>query len=84
MSTGNTHNPVAWVRFFPNGGPQSVYLDRPPADSEPLYRSPALTDEEREAVELAAGSFADQFLDYGDSCDREIAATLRKLLERLK
>jgi hypothetical protein len=32
--------PVAWARFYPNGGPESVYLDRPPVDAEPLYRSP--------------------------------------------
>ena len=49
----------------------------------PLYGKPTLTDEEREAVEFAAGSFADEFLHHGDSSDREIAATLRKLLERL-
>ena len=42
-----------------------------------------LTDEEREAIEFAAGSFADQFVQHGDSSDREIAATLRKLLKRL-
>lgn len=74
MSTGNAHKPVAWVRFFPNGGPQSVYLDRPPADSEPLYRSPTLTDDEREAIAGAAD------LMIGS----KPGATLRKLLERLK
>ena len=42
-----------------------------------------LTDAEREAVEFAAGSFADQFVQHGDSSDAEIAATLRKLLARL-
>jgi hypothetical protein len=56
-----SQEPVAWARFFPNGGPQSVYLDRPPPDAEPLYRKndhipeagkmvPALTDAEREAI----------------------------------
>lgn len=38
------------MRFYPNGGPESVYLDRPPADAEPLYRSPTITAEEREAI----------------------------------
>lgn len=42
-----------------------------------------LTDAEREAIAFAAESFADQFLQHGDSSDREIAATLRQLLERL-
>ena len=50
VGTGNTHKPIAWARFYPNGGPESVYLDRPPADAEPLYRSPTLTDAERDAV----------------------------------
>lgn len=38
--TSNTHKPVAWARFYSNGGPESVYLDRPPADAVPLYRHP--------------------------------------------
>jgi hypothetical protein len=73
--TGNTHKPVAWARFYPNGSPASVYLDRPPADSEPLYRSPVLTDAEREAVERAA------FVSDQAGLEKS-AATLRKLLER--
>jgi hypothetical protein len=72
--TGNTQRPVAWARFFPNGGPQSVYLDRPPPDAEPLYRSPTLTDSEREAIEAAIVGR----LELGDF------ATLRTLLERIK
>lgn len=49
----------------------------------PLYRAPTLTDEEREAVKLAADFLEDEF--YGCS-DKGAAAvvTLRKLLERLK
>jgi hypothetical protein len=42
----------------------------------PLYRSPTLTAEEREAVEVAAQAYAD---DHGE----RFAATLRALLERL-
>jgi hypothetical protein len=52
----------------------SVFLDRPPADAEPLYRSPTLTDAEREAIA------------FGIACvttDKH-AATLRLLLERTK
>lgn len=74
--------PVAWVRFYPNGGPQSVYLDRPPADAEPLYRSPALTDAEREAVE-AAIRIIDAHDEEMDGFPSGAATTLRKLLERL-
>ena len=70
--TGNTQKPSAWARFYPNGGPMSVFLDRPPADAEPLYRSPTLTDAEREAIEWCA-NFPD-----GIHAD-----TLRSLLERL-
>ena len=43
----------------------------------PLYRSPTLTDEEREAIKEGADAL------YGDGYDAE-AATLRNLLERLK
>ncbi len=77
--TGNTQKPVAWARFFQNGGPQSVYLDRPPADAEPLYRSPTLTDEEREAVYRAEARLRTAYVP-----DDQTAATLRKLLERTK
>jgi hypothetical protein len=45
-----------------------------------LYRSPALTDEEREAIACAAESYADND-DDGD-CAR-VAATLRGVIERL-
>lgn len=77
--TGNTQRPVAWARFFPNGGPMSVFLDRPPADAEPLYRSPALTDDEREAVR-----FFSQIDGPGNvPVANKRAATLNSLLERL-
>jgi hypothetical protein len=75
--TGNTHKPVAWARCYPNGGPMSVFLDRPPADAEPLYRSPTLTDAEREAIERAA------FVSDQAGLEKS-AATLRNLLERMK
>jgi hypothetical protein len=73
--TGNTQRPVAWVRFYPNGGPQSVYLDRPPPDAEPLYRSPTLTDAERDALEFAVAT--------GRVATHD-TAILRTLLERMK
>ena len=43
-----------------------------------------LTDEEREAIEIAAAELDDEY--YGTNCKKELAAaaTLRKLLERLK
>jgi hypothetical protein len=86
----NTQRPVAWARFWPNGSPQSVYLDRPPADAVPLYRSPTthttpgegsvqaqctLTVEERVAIEIAAIAY--------DLQDNDTSAVLRHLLERL-
>jgi hypothetical protein len=43
----------------------------------PLYRSPTLTDAEREAIEVAAEA-------YSEDCGDRFAATLRGLLERLK
>ena len=48
----------------------------------PLYRSPTLTDEEREAIELAAGDY----LYHQDAGGRAqwIRTTLLGLLERLK
>ena len=77
--------PVAW-RVYADDGSETVFLyyelARAAADEwnwsvEPLYRSPILTDAEREAVEVAAESYAD---DHGE----RFAATLRALLERLK
>jgi len=71
----HTQRPVAWARFFPNGGPQSVYLDRPPPDAEPLYCSPTLTDEEREAIEWCI---------FQQATPQRTAVTLRRLLERMR
>jgi hypothetical protein len=48
----------------------------------PLYRSPTLTDEEREAIELAAGDYI-YHQDPGGRA-QHIRATLLGLLERLK
>lgn len=47
----------------------------------PLYRSPTLTPEEREAIKVAERDYADNDMDAG--C-YHIAATLRSLLERTK
>jgi hypothetical protein len=43
-----------------------------------------ITDEEREAIEIAAAELDDEY--YGTNCKKELAAavTLRKLLERLR
>jgi len=59
----------AWAREY--GFPEVV----------PLYRSPTLTDAEREAVEAAIDRFRD-WVNGTDDEDREVA--LRSLLERTK
>ena len=68
-----TAEPAAWATFYPNGSTASVYVGRKPPHAEPLYRSPTLTDAEREALHW--------FAHYGLPDHR--AATLRGLLERL-
>ncbi len=77
--------PVAW-RIYADDGSETVFLcyelARAAADEwnwsvQPLYRSPTLTDAEREAIEVAAAAYAD---DHGE----RFAATLRALLERTK
>jgi hypothetical protein len=50
------------------------------AEVVPLFRSPALTAEEREAIACAAESYADN--DDDEDCAR-VAATLRGVIERL-
>jgi hypothetical protein len=86
--TGNTQEPVAWVAFAADGSGSSVYSLFEQARAAacewnwciaPLYRSPTLTDEEREAVNSAAHAYED----HDDLELEEIAATLRKLLKRL-
>jgi hypothetical protein len=80
-STGNTHEPVAWAVVYPNGEEAIIAIRKSDAFDMatasdrvvPLYRSPTLTAEEREAVEHFAWQFKGPR-----------AATLRKLLERLK
>jgi hypothetical protein len=47
------------------------------AEVVPLYRSPTLTDAEREAIEVAAEAYV---ADHGE----RFAATLRAMLERTK
>lgn len=84
--------PVAWAVVLADG--QRIYdvygiEDEAKAIDEavtgnhgivPLYRSPALTDEEREAIAEAVGAYNDN--DDDEECAK-IAATLRRLLERL-
>ncbi len=83
--------PVAW-RVYAEDGSETVHLfyeqARAAADEwnwsvEPLYRQPqpTLTDEEREAIELAAGDY----IYHQDPGGRAqwIRATLLGLLERL-
>jgi hypothetical protein len=85
--TGNTQEPAAW--WFKCDEYESVTLLKEHADAMaepyrttpvPLYRSPALTDEEREAICQAVGAYYDN--DDDEECAR-IAATLHSLLKRL-
>jgi hypothetical protein len=80
---GTKQEPVAWAILHLEY--QFVSLLREVAEARnvfdaplvPLYRSPTLTDEEREAVRFFADIHSD------DEPPHEYAATLRKLLERL-
>jgi hypothetical protein len=83
-----SQEPVAW-RAFATDGSEAVYSlyeqARAAADDlnwsvEPLYRSPTLTDEEREAIAEAAGAYNDN--DDDEECAK-IAATLHGILKRL-
>jgi len=49
-----------------------------------LYRSPTLTDAEREAIEAAAGICEDYAEEYDGTASSPIADKLRTLLERMK
>ena len=58
-----------------------MLMDQPPArfgGAEPI-----LTQEERDAVEDAAGSLMSQFVRNGYQSDRKNAVTLRRLLDRM-
>jgi len=78
--------PVAWAVVYPTGDAGVLCFFKRDAEERatasdrvvPLYRQPkpTLTDEEREAIEVAAAAYAD---DHGE----RFAATLRSLLERL-
>jgi hypothetical protein len=86
--TGNAREPVAWAAVGKNGQPMWLSYSQQDAegavvgmaDVVPLYRSPTLTDEEREAIACAAESYADN--DDDEDCAR-VAATLRGVIERL-
>jgi len=49
--------------------------------SEP---QPALTDDEREALTYAAGSLLEQFVELGDTQDREMSGRVKAVIQRLK
>ncbi len=80
--------PVAWAVVYPTGDAGVLCFFRRDAEDRaaasdrvvPLYRSPALTDEEREAIEW----FAEVRKPLNSFDDGEYVATLRKLLERTK
>jgi hypothetical protein len=83
LDSRNWKEPVAWAVVYPNDEVAIVAFKRRDADERasasdrvvPLYRSPTLTDEEREAVETAV-----RWLEPYP----QVAATLRNLLERTK
>ena len=86
---GNTQGPIAWA-VITDRGVESVYnleavaMDRAAycgGDVIPLYRSPALTDAERDAVRESIDFFQ---IDCDDSDATKIAATLCSLLKRLR
>jgi hypothetical protein len=91
-SAGSHREPVAWAAVGKNGVPMWLAYHRQDAEGAvvgmaevvPLYRSPTLTDEEREALKKVlrrvredyfAGRFADSV---------EVAAVIDGLLERTK
>ena len=79
--------PVAWAAVGRNGVPMWLAYHRQDAEGAvvgiaevvPLYRSPTLTDEEREAIAWCVGMAETT----ATECDEELAA-LRGLLERTK
>ena len=80
------NDPVAWAVVYPNYIEPWEYEDdaRESASDDhdviPLYRSPTLTDAEREAIETAIAT-----LDaYRYPTLPAAAATIRKLLERME
>ncbi|NBV87964.1 MAG: hypothetical protein EBR88_00345 [Betaproteobacteria bacterium] len=93
IKTDTEREPVAWLAVAADGSESSaVYLLKEQADAAarewgwfvvPLYRSPTLTDEEREAIaDGAKGLDGVHTLDYMKRAKQ--AATLRSLLERIK
>jgi hypothetical protein len=94
MGTGDTQGPVAWaVMLADNHRIWGVYALEEEANAindvvagghgvAPLYRSPTLTDEEREAIEKAIGRELDAEWYGGPEPGRVVA--LRGLLERTK
>ena len=79
--------PVAWAAVGKNGVPMVLAYHRQDAEGAvfgmaqvvPLYRSPALTDEERERVSVVA-DWASEHLGQDDPG----VVALRALMERLK
>jgi hypothetical protein len=86
VQSGGTVAPAAWLAVAADGSESSaVYLLKEHAEAAarewgwfavPLYRSPTLTDEEREAVEY--------FANFQWTMLKPYSATLRSLLERLQ
>jgi hypothetical protein len=81
--------PAAWLAVAADGSESSaVYMLKEQADAAarewgwfvvPLYRSPTLTDEEREVVEIAAA-----YMSATGCRNTNVQATLHSLLDRTK
>ena len=91
--TGDTQEPVAWAAVTKTGRPLWLSFSREDAVGAaagmagvaPLFfhPQPTLTDAERKAVETARMIFAQGGEHFDHASDRDRAATLRGLLERL-
>ena len=71
---------IAWIGYTPDGAADGACGRR----IVPLYRSPTLTDAEREAVKYAAASIHDHGLHRMSASMVAYAAALRGVLERTK
>lgn len=84
--------PVAWAALNDDGEIAWIgYTEEAAADGSsgrpivPLYRKPPLTDEEREAIEIAIPFLPDgPYTEYDGTPRPDRRATLRGLLERTK
>lgn len=89
-STGSVDAPVAWLVTGGDYEYATIFKDRAAAWVEsdgkgrvvPLYRSPALSATEQQAIADAISCCED--ITYGGAANQEAADVLKALLERLK